>query len=187
MHWHQDGGQLFPAGVEVRCYGVEDDNEDDFWAGQMHPRHELPLLDDGERTRGASSELLTKRVKWGPVLGEHAAKLSRKLAESADETQGLHPGSAAFMRQAAALAGGLPRANDATYQLVAALYLEAMDGRARSRPAMYVMEQLIEAHGYALDPDIESHRVKVRQWIARARDLEYLPKTTANTERKERK
>lgn len=184
VHWHLDHGQLVPAGVEVRCYGVADDDEANFWGGQEHPNHEVPLMDDGQRTRAASSDLIGKRVKWGQVLGEHAASLSQMLAESASETEGLHAGSARLMRDVSTLAGGLTRATDDTYRLVAALYREALTGPARSRPAMYVMERLIGEHGYALDRENESDRVKVRQWIGEARKRDYLPKTTANTNRK---
>jgi len=187
VHWHLDRGQLVPAGVEMRCYGVDGDDETDFFGGQEHPQHSAPLLDDGEQTRAASSDLVGKRIKWGPVLGEHAARLSRMLAESATETEGWHSGSAQFMREASALAGSLTRATDDTYRLVAALYKEALKGEHRSQPAKYVLHRLIEVYRYPLDPENESHRVKVRQWIGEARKRNYLPKTTANTTRKARK
>lgn len=185
VHWHRDGGQLIPAGVEVRCYGVEGDDAADFNGGQERPNHERPLLEPGERSRAASSELLGKRIRWGQVLGEHAAGLAKMLTASADETATLHAGSAAFMREVSALAGALTRATDDTYRLVAALYREALASEARSRPAVYVLGRLIEDHGYRLDPENRSDRVKVRQWIGVARKRGYLPKTTPNTERKE--
>lgn len=183
VHWHTDGGQLVPAGVEIRCYGVAGDDENEFWGGQERPNHEQPLLDDGQRSRAVSSDLV-KRLKLGPALGEHAAQLTRLLARSADETASMHQGSAAFMREVSALAGGLTRATDATYGLVAALYREALEGPSRSRPAVYVLDRLVDAHDYALDRDSTSDRVKVRQWIGEARKRGYLPKTTANTTRR---
>lgn len=177
MHWHDHRGQLIPAGVEVRCYGVEHENEDDFWGGQEMPRHENPLFDEGESSRASSSGLLSSRVKWGVVLGEHAAKLSAMLARSAAETATFHPGSAAFMSTLSRSAAGLTRATDDTYKLVAALYLEALTTTERARPASYVRARLVEQHGYELK-DNASHRTKVRQWIGEARKRGYLPPAT---------
>lgn len=176
MHWHEDRGQLIPACVEVRCYGVEDENEGDFWGGQERPNHALPIFSEGESSRSASSELLGKRIRWGRVLGEHAAELSAMLADSASETASLHAGSSNFMRNLSLNAAGLARANDETYRVVAALYLQALSSQDRARPALFVMNQLIE-RGYALDHGNSSDRVKVRQWIGEARKRGYLPKT----------
>lgn len=181
VHWHRDRGQLIPAGIEVRCYEVPGEDVDDFQGGQETPDHGRPVFDDGEQSRAVSSELIGKRIRWGQVLGDHAAKLSRLTAADAEAPGPHHAGSAELLASVAALAGGLTRATSQTYVLVAALYREALESEHRSRPAVYVLERLADGHGYPLSADNPSDRVKVRQWIGEARKRGHLPKSTANT------
>lgn len=181
VHWHRDRGQLIPAGIEVRCYQVPREEVDNFQGGQETPEHGHPVFDDGEQSRAVSSELIGKRIRWGQVLGDHAAKLSRLTGADAETPGPHHAGSAELLANVSALASGLTRATGQTYELVADLYREAQASEHRSRPAVYVLERLADGHGYPLSANNPSDRVKVRQWIGEARKRGHLPKSTANT------
>lgn len=184
-HWHAVDGKIIPAGVDVRCY---DAGGDEHWTGtegNPDPRHYEGGFRRGQPPQAVTSGLLGKRLRWGQLLTEQRSELADSLHDTGDDSR-FDPDVAEEWKMLAERAGapmssGL-RATDVTYRRVASLLPEA-ERDYRGRVALGVLELLREKHDYPLNPDNKSDRVKVRQWMRKARDL---PKTTANTERKER-
>lgn len=187
MHWYEDGGNVSPAGLEVRAVTMRGDAplgplrdgtpEGNYYEARCRPRAPDAI----------SSQLLGHDLKWGALIREHRGLLLDSLEESVEKDR-----LGAEWEHVAELVAGLPhgnrrghRAADSDYQLCAALYREAQRTGHRGSEALEVLRLLVERYNYQLDPENHSHRQKVRAWIAEARKRGYLEPSTRTTNRKE--
>ncbi|KAA1427870.1 hypothetical protein [Nocardioides antri] len=186
-HWFAVGGQVIAAGLDVRSFTTSEPGALPVQSGEFAP-WDTP----GEITRRA-----VESIPIGTILREHKRRAWVTLAGRSEQVAETFPETATEWGE---LAGSMDTpqrrksSREALYGRVAELYRQAERHR-ETAPAEYVRARLESDPRWAELPelhpsrDTEAKRVRVRKWIKRARDLQYLDpaSSTPAAKRKEGK
>lgn len=166
IHWHHYDNEVFPAGVDVRSYGLPDDN----YPSQPYPdpQHHLGR---SSAVRPVTGELMRKRIPWGDTISRQRQILTEDLDES---LRHLDDPSWHEIADLAGSRGAVGRADDDIYRLVGRLYAQA-DKEGRRDVGVRVLE-LLQEHGFPFRDEGPDHpdRVRVRRWIGIAKKKGYV-------------